>query len=141
LPSRLQKGSAAQRLSRNREVRESLINKEVFDQTAYKDFPFLASPWFHSSIPFDSHVIRDTFGIQRRDRLHTYKRPCWALSLRCPGPDSNRAAGLHPESGEYIPCSAWRFVEFARCRSDLSLSMRVESLYAEFPMRLRGLYA
>jgi hypothetical protein len=74
-------------------------------------------------------------------RLHTYKRPCWALSLQCPGPDSNRAAGLHPENGEYMSCSAWRFVEFARCRSDLSLSMPIASLCVEFPFSVVRLYA
>ncbi|MGF6636345.1 Na+-driven multidrug efflux pump [Paraburkholderia sp. MM6662-R1] len=41
----------------------------------------------------------------------------------CPGPDSNRAAGLHPLDGEYISCSASQLFEFARCRSDLSLSL------------------
>ncbi len=41
----------------------------------------------------------------------------------CPGLDSNRAAGLYPDDGEYMRCSACRLFEFSRCRSDLSLSL------------------
>jgi hypothetical protein len=44
--------------------------------TCYRDFPILQAGVDLSIDPFDSHVIGDTFGIQRRDRLHTYKRPC-----------------------------------------------------------------
>ena len=42
---------------------------------------------------------------------------------RCPGLDSNRAAGLHPGIGEYTTCSACGILEFACCRSDLLLSL------------------
>src|SRR6266702_3879232 len=43
--------------------------------TAYKDFPFLASSGFiHPCIRL--RCDRETIGIERRDRLHTYKRPC-----------------------------------------------------------------
>ena len=102
--SRLRQRSAISRFLRSRRIRKSLNNRRFFEQSAYKDFPFLQARG--SSIHSTPIVMRDTIGIERRDRLHTYKRPCWALSLPCPGPDSNRAAGLHPDCGEYTSCSA-----------------------------------
>jgi len=73
---------------------------------------------------------RDAMADRRRGRLQTYKRPCWGtvVWLLCPGPDSDRAAGLHPGRGARMRCVACCFREFACCRSDLSLSMPIASL-------------
>jgi hypothetical protein len=75
-----------------------------------------------------------TFGIQRRDRLHTYKRPygrsglCARARIVTAQQDSIR--------GTANTCDV--MVELARCRSDLSLTMPIASLCVEFWLQAGG---
>jgi hypothetical protein len=101
----------------------STLRTGIASKRPIRTFQFLQAGFSDSYVRFLYRSVEDyNDNGWRRDRLHAYKRPCWAPSQPRLGPDSNRAAGLHPLNGEYISCSASPLIEFARCRSDLSLS-------------------
>jgi hypothetical protein len=110
-------------------VGESPTRQPLQPEATYKDFPFFGSLGFIRSF-IDSDVVADALADWRRGRLHAYKRPCW-LGTVIAGARARIVTAQQDSIRSAAPrmrCVAWSFLEFACCRSDLSLSMPLASL-------------